>query len=81
MTSDRNVTDWRLTRLRALTDNGELVLVTEDHAVQEMAMNAGDNLASFIYWKEEECMVTGWVTGTVPTEPFEFTVLAEEARE
>jgi hypothetical protein len=71
-----------LTRLLAVTARGELLQATQDLAVQDKVMSAGDELKSFVYWtgKENE-IVTGRVTGTLPTEPFQFTVLAEEAGE
>lgn len=71
-----------LTRLQAVTANGELLLVTEDRGVQDKALGAGDNLESFVFWASgKEEIVNGWVTSVIPTEPFQFTVLAEEAIE
>jgi hypothetical protein len=72
----------RLTNLVAVTKNGELLLATSDPAVQEMVLGAGDEVKSFVYWAgENEEIVVGHVTCTMPTEPFQFTVLAEEAGE
>jgi hypothetical protein len=71
-----------LTRLKAVTRNGELLLETDDRAMQNKARSAGDELKSFTYWTgREEEIVTGRVTAIIPEEPFQFTVLAEEAIE
>lgn len=71
-----------LTRLQAVTANGELLLVTEDRAVQDKALAAGEEIKSFVFWAgEAEEIVNGRVTSVIPTEPFQFTVLAEEATE
>lgn len=80
--SNPRAPESHLTRLQAVTANGELLLVTEDRAVQDKALGAGDILKSFAYWAgDTEEIITGRVTSVIPTEPFQFTVLAEEAGE
>lgn len=69
-----------LTKLKAITKTGELLLITEDRAVEDKVLSAGDDLKSFVYWTgSENEIVTGRVTSAIPTDPFEFTVLPEEA--
>jgi hypothetical protein len=74
------MSERHLTRLKAITKEGDILLVTDDRAVQDKALAADDELKSFVYWtgKEEE-IVTGRVVATLPSEPFEFAVLPEEA--
>lgn len=68
------------TRLEAVTENGELLLETEDPSVQRKAEEASDEIKSFVYWTgQAEEIVNGHVTARLGGKPFRFTVLAEEA--
>lgn len=70
-----------LTRLQAVTKDGELLLVTEDRAVEDKALAAGNEIKSFVYWTgRENEIVVGRVTSAIPGAPFQFTVLAEETQ-
>jgi len=69
-----------LTRLKGVTAKGELLITTEDRAIQDKVLAAHDGLKSFVIWNgQENEIVTGRVTSTLPTEPFEFAILPEEA--
>lgn len=71
--------DQHLTRLKGVTAEGELVLVTEDRAVQTRPWLRGKKSKfSSLGWRRG-VIVSRWVTSVVPTKPFQFTVLADEA--
>jgi hypothetical protein len=71
-----------LTRLQGVTADGDLLLVTEDQAVQEKALLAGSEVRSFVYWTgAENEIVNGRVMAVMPTVPFQFTVRPEAADE
>ena len=70
-----------LTRLEAITENGELLLVTDDPSVRHKADSAGDESKVFVYKTgETEETVHGRVISLLnDTMPFRFTVLPDEA--
>jgi hypothetical protein len=70
-----------LTRLEAITENGELLLETDDPGVRHKAESAGDESKSFVYQANEtEEIVNGRVISVLQRGPvFRFTVLPDEA--
>jgi len=77
-----DISESHLTRLQGVSEEGALILITEDRSVQNKVLALGDGLKSFAYWTgAEEEIVTGRVISIIASDPFQFKVMAEEAGE